>query len=82
MQITGKIWKSKHDNFWLAEVPGLRILTQAETKEKTPEMVKDAIELYINDSTFLATVTLSSNQLLIETNNPEKLIALALKRSA
>ncbi len=80
MQITGKIWKNKHDNFWLAEVPFLDVLTQAETKEETPEMVKDAIELYINDPAFLAIVTLSNNQLLIDSNNPKKLIALALKR--
>ena len=60
MQITGKIWKNKHDNFWLAEVPFLDVLTQAETKEETPEMVKDAIELYINDPAFLAIVTLSN----------------------
>ncbi len=80
MQIVGKIWNSKHDNFWLADVPGLRILTQAETKEETAGMVKDAIELYINDPAFLAIVTLSNNQLLIDSNNPKKLIALALKR--
>lgn len=80
MKIEGKVWKSRTDSFWLAEVPFLDILTQAETKEETPAMVKDAIELYVNDPTYFVDVTLINNQLLIDSNDSRKLIALALKR--
>lgn len=80
MKIEGKVWESSTDGFWLAEVPFLDILTQAETKEETPAMVKDAIELYVNAPTYSAVVTLANNRLLIESNYPRKLIALALKR--
>ena len=42
MKIVGKIWKSKEDKFWLAEIPSLDLMTQATTKKEIPAMVKDA----------------------------------------
>lgn len=80
MKIEGKVWKSRTDNLWLAEIPLLDLLTQAQTKEEVPAMVKDAIELYINDPAFSVDATLSNNQLLVDSSDSRKLIALALKR--
>ena len=80
MKIGGKIWKSRKDNFWLAEIPLLDLVTQAETKEELSEMVKDAIELLVDDNTFFAEVALSNNNLFIDSNDTKKLIALILKR--
>lgn len=80
MKIEGKFWKSKKSPFWLAEIPLLDLVTQAEAKEKLPEMVKDALESLINDLNFSVTVTLFDNQLFIDSNDPKRLIALMLKR--
>jgi predicted RNase H-like HicB family nuclease len=46
MEIQGKIRKSK--GFWLIEVPSLDMMTQGKSKEEALEMIKDAIEQYID----------------------------------
>ena len=74
------MWKSRKDSFWLAEVPFLDLMVQAESKDEIGEMVKDAIELHIDDPSFMVAVTVAGDQLFIESNNPKKLIALILKR--
>lgn len=80
MTVEGKVWKSTTSIFWLAEIPLLDLVTQAEAKDKLAEMVKDALETVINDSTFFVTVNLLQNQLLIEANDSKKLMALILKK--
>lgn len=80
MKIGGKVWKSRKDKFWLVEIPFLDLMTQTEHKEDIPDMVKDAIELLVDDSKFKIEATLDRNVVLVESNNPKKLLALILKR--
>jgi hypothetical protein len=80
MKIEGKIWKSDKSDFWLAEVPLLDFMTQAEIKEDVPAMVKDALESLVDDPTFSVTASLSDNHLFIDTNDPKTLVSLLLKR--
>lgn len=78
MKIGGKFWKS--DQFWLVDIPILNLMTQASTKKEIPEMVKDAIELLVDDVNFTVDVTIAHNAVFIDTNDPKKLVALILKR--
>jgi hypothetical protein len=80
MKIAGKVWKSRKDQFWLAQIPLLSLMVQAETKEEIPSMAKDAIELLVNDPKFVVEATLSGKSLFIESNNDKKLMGLILKR--
>jgi DNA-binding XRE family transcriptional regulator len=80
MILEGKVWKSNHSIFWLGEIPLLDLVTQAETKEEVPEMVKDAIEGLVNNEHFSVKVVLSEDQLFIESNDPKRLVSLMLKR--
>jgi predicted RNase H-like HicB family nuclease len=80
MNISGKVWKSRKDESWLAEVPLLDVMTQAESKEEIPEMVKDAIELLVDDASFIITVTMDQGLVCVESSDPKKLIALMLRR--
>ena len=80
MKIIGKVWKSRKDQFWLAEIPFLDLLVQATSKEEIPETIKDAIELLVDDPNFLVDVTMTNNILFLDSNDPKKVIALILKR--
>lgn len=80
MNIAGRVWKSRKDKFWLAEIPFLDLMIQAKSKDKVPEMVKDAIELLVDDPTFIVYVSLEDNTLLIDAHDTKKIIALILKR--
>lgn len=80
MKIAGRIWKSRKDKFWLAEIPFLDLMVQAESKDELPEMIKDAIELLVGLKSFSVDVVLSDNDVFIESNDPKKIIALILKR--
>lgn len=80
MKIAGKVWKSRKDSLWLAEIPFLNVMTQAESKEEIPEMVQDAIELLADDGKFSVQVVLENSSLYVEANDIKKLIALILKR--
>lgn len=81
MIIEVKMFKDKKSTWWLAEVPFLDLITQAETKEGLPEMVKDALESLINEPGFEVIVSCSSDdRFYIDSNNAKLLAALALKR--
>jgi hypothetical protein len=80
MKIIGKVWKSETDKFWLAEIPSLDLMVQAARKKEIPDMVKDAVELLIDDSAFSATVTMIDDFVFLDANDTKKLIALILKR--
>ncbi|MBA3954576.1 helix-turn-helix transcriptional regulator [Candidatus Dependentiae bacterium] len=80
MRVAGKVCKSRKDQFWLCTIPILDLMVQAETKEEIPEMVKDAIELLVDDVNFNAHVTLSGNIVFISSEESKKLVALMLKR--
>jgi len=70
----------RNEDIWLAEVPCLDLMTQADTLSEVPEMVKDAIELHVDDLTFEAEVFLHDSEVLITANNPKKLIGLIRER--
>ncbi|MCL4361585.1 helix-turn-helix domain-containing protein [Candidatus Dependentiae bacterium] len=78
MKIAGRFWKD--GKFWLVEIPFLDLMVQSKTKKEIPEMVKDAIELLVNDPSFSVKITLSQDNLYVEANDFKKLIALILKR--
>ncbi len=80
MRIGGKIRKSKTDQFWLAEIPILDLMVQAESKEEIPETLKDAIELLVDDPSFSVDATLAGTMVFIESKNAKKLTSLILKR--
>lgn len=80
MEISGKICKSKKDRFWLAGVSFLDLLVQAETKKEIPEMVKDAVELLVDDPNFSVDVYVTGEDLFLSANDVKKLVALMLKR--
>ncbi|HJZ23961.1 MAG TPA: hypothetical protein VJ201_05880, partial [Candidatus Babeliales bacterium] len=80
MKIEGKIFKSRKDKFWLAEIPFLNLMIQASRKKEVSIMVKDEIELLVNDPLFCVEVTILNNSLFIDTNDAKKIIALILKR--
>ena len=80
MKIVGNIWKSERDKLWLAEILSLDLMTQATTKKEMPAMVKDAIELLVDDPKFTVKTTVVDNFVFIEANDTKKLIALILKR--
>jgi predicted RNase H-like HicB family nuclease len=66
MKIVGKFWKHPGDKLWLIEIPSLDFMTQARTKKEIPEMVKDALELLIEDTRFHVTVNLVDSFVLLD----------------
>lgn len=80
MKIIGKVWKSRKDKFWLAEIPFLDLMIQSTTKEEIPETIKDAIELLVDDPAFAVYVTVMDSIAFIDSNDAKKIIALILKR--
>lgn len=80
MKIVGKVWKSEQDKFWLAEIPSLDLMVQAKRKKEVPEMIKDAVELLADDSTFSAKATMVDDFVFLDANDTKILIALILKR--
>lgn len=80
MRLGGKFWKSKTSNFWIAEVALLDVTTQAETREDLPVMLKEAIELLVDDPSFNITAELVDNNIFVDANDAKKLMALILKR--
>ncbi len=80
MTIKGCIFKSDDGKAWLAEVPCLDLMTQGDTQAEVSEMVKDAIELHVNNPGFEVEVHLADNQLTICANDSKKLIGLVRER--
>lgn len=80
MKLAGKTWKSRKSNLWLVEIPLLDLVTQAQSKDDIPEMVKDAVESLINNKNFSVSVVLHNNIVYLEAKDLKNLIALILKR--
>lgn len=79
MRFSGKIYKD--DNFWLAEIPILDLMTQGETKEEACEMVADMVESMVNRNGFKVTVYKSDND-NFEIGSPDSkfLVSFLLQR--
>ena len=82
MKILGKVWKSETDKFWLVEIPALNLMTQAATKKQVPSMIKDAIELLMDDPDFSVKVTTTNDSVILEASDTKKITALILKRKS
>lgn len=80
MKIVGKAWKAEDNKWWLAEIPALDLMVQAAKKKEIPEMVKDAVELLVDDPKFSITVTMIDGFVFVDANDTKKLISLILKR--
>ncbi len=80
MIIRGTMWKSSESQGWLVEVPLLDVMTQAESKEEVPEMVKDAIESLVYEPDFYVDVVYQDSILFIKPSIPKKLVAFLLKQ--
>lgn len=80
MKIVGKVWKSEQDKFWLAEIPSLDLMVQSTRKKEVPEMIKDAVELLVDDPAFSVKATMMDDFVFLDANDTKKLIALILKR--
>lgn len=79
MKVLGKYWKEDNE-FWLAEIPALDIMTQAETKEEIPLMVKDAIELLADDPELNIDVKISGDSLVVEASDLKRFIPFLLRQ--
>jgi predicted RNase H-like HicB family nuclease/DNA-binding XRE family transcriptional regulator len=79
MILEGKIWK--HEKHWLIAVPALDVMTQGRTRKQARSMLKDAIELLINQKDFQITISpFQENDFFIFSDNDTDLLALMLKR--
>ena len=80
MKLAGKVHKVRGSSMWLAEIPLLDLMTQADSKEETCEMVKDAIESLVNKRHFAINAQLVGSVLCVEANDVKQLVSLILKR--
>jgi len=78
VEVSGKVFKDKR--FWLAEIPVLDLMVQAETKKQIPEMLQDAVELLVGDSEFSAAAYIVGDKVFLSANDVKTLLALMLKR--
>ncbi len=79
MRFSGKIYKD--DNFWLAEIPILDLMTQGETKQVAYEMVADMVESMVNRDGFKVTVYKGdSDTFEIGSTDSKFLVSLLLQR--
>lgn len=72
---------SKHDKYWLAEVPALDILTQSKTKQEGYTMAKDAIESLSEKSSLTVNIepVKGSLRFYVSADDNDQLIALLLR---
>ncbi len=80
MVFEGKIYKH-HGKWWVIEVPILDLMTQGKTKREARLMLKDALQLLINNKKLkIQLITKGPNTFLLKSNNPTLLLSLFLKR--
>ena len=77
-----EVQAEKDGKFWLIEVPALDVMTQGRTQKDACQMLVDAIELLIDrpDSEMRVHVTKKGQQLFLSASDPDRLIALMLRR--
>lgn len=77
-----EVQSKKDGKFWLIEVPALDVMTQGRTRKDACQMLSDAIELLIDHTDFEVRVHVAKKgqQLSLSANDPDRLIALMLRR--
>lgn len=80
MKVEGKLIKS--GGWWAAEVPFLLVFTQGRTKKEAQAMVKDAIELMVDQEGFAVDISGGNDKdaIYVTSNNDRVLMAYALKQ--
>ncbi len=79
MKLEGKIWKD--GKFWLIEIPFLDLATQGKNKKDAFFMIKDALEILINNNKFKSQVIpTAGDTFYIESPTMNILIPFILKR--
>ena len=79
MKLEGRVWKDH--KFWLVELPLLDLLTQGKSKKNALFMIKDAVELLINDKSFSCKIIPTKDKTFyLDTEEIDLLIPLILKR--
>ncbi|MBF0360545.1 MAG: type II toxin-antitoxin system HicB family antitoxin [Oligoflexia bacterium] len=79
MIIEGKIWKNK--KAWLIEIPILDLMTQGKSRANALEMIKDAVELLIDEKNFSVKITdQNKERFTISSSDTNVLMALILRR--
>jgi predicted RNase H-like HicB family nuclease len=79
MRLSGHIYKSGKQ--WIAEVPLLEAMTQGHTRKEAFEMIADWVETMVEHRGFSVAVHSGPNgQFEISSNDPQRLIALLLRR--
>ena len=77
-----EVQAGKDGKFWLIEVPALDVMTQGRTRKDACQMLSDAIELLIDRADFEVCIHVAKKgqQLSLSANDPDRLIALMLRR--
>lgn len=79
MKFEGRVYKSK--SFWLAEIPALDLMTQGKTRKEALVMIKDALELLVNERGFSVDVLEQEKNIFhIVSQDTKPLLALMLHR--
>ena len=88
MEFEGKVWKSRKDKYWLAEVPSLDVMTQGTSQKNAMHMIVDAVkELLMGyfpkesiDLLDIVVVDYKMGKMAISANDSKLLLALSLRR--
>lgn len=79
MKLEGKVWKD--GKFWLIEIPFLDLVTQGKSKKDALFMIKDALEILIDNKKFRCHVEATANgTFYVESSTTDILIPFILKR--
>lgn len=81
MRFEGKTWKSPDTRYWVVEVPALEIVTQGTSKSDAYDMIKDAIEMMVDQKDFKITVQPGKHgEFTISANDAGALLAFMLRQ--
>ncbi len=79
MRLVGNYYKD--GKFWLCELPFIQLMDQGRTKKECLIMIKDAIEILINDKEFKCEVTeLGNGKFAVGTSQVKTLAAFVVRR--
>lgn len=78
----GRVFKS--GRYWIIEIPALNIITQGKSRKDAYAMIKDAVELHVEQSNFnVEIISITKNGFVLSTKKDEDdkfLMALLLKQ--